>query len=873
MTSWLVEKLLRIGSGRRDLAETITGDLVSAGRGNTWVLIAGCGIAFRYMLDRSIRFVGQVRTTARPNRRPMFMNTLWLDLRHALRGLRKSPGFASVAILTIALGVGANTAIFSLVHAIMLAPLPYPAQSEIVRIWPGESVTMGWTVAFQGMESFRHVAGVTGASASMTGRGEPMELTGGSVTAGHFEVLGVRPALGRPFHADDQLPSAEPVIILSHALWLRAFAGDSSVIGSRVKISEGGEAEPRVVGIMPAGHVGLRGEWEYWTPSVVDPETDTPFSAEGCFCWQLIGRLAPGVSIAEANAEVGLVARRIWEHSPADLREEALATAVVQPMLDDMVGDADASLTVLFGAVSLVLLIACLNVANLLLARGEGRRRDLAIRSALGGGRYRLMAQSLFESLTLGVVGGVLGVLLAASLVRYFHSAIGDVLPRTMGVAVNGPVMTFALGITILASLIFGLAPALGVLRTDPRSALAYRPGMSGRRHRRIRDILVAVEVALAVVLAIGAGLMVRTMQSLNAVEPGFRTENLLTLRLNQMNPNVSGPEAVDGFYRQVREAVAALPGVQSAATTNSLPLTGPGWGWSYSVDTEPLDEGAALPNARFRLISPGYFTSLEIPFITGRDITEADVDGAEEVVVVNQSFVDRHFDSPAEAMGHIVGLNTGHEFRVVGVVPDNLHRSLASPARAEMYRPRLFFPVRRRYLIVATVADAASLAPSVQRAIWDIDPNVPILDVRTMNEVRAYSTRSSSFYLEVLGAFAALAIVLGMIGVYGVLSFVVNQSRQGIGIRMALGADGGRVLRNTVFQGLKPVLLGLSLGIAGAALATEILESLLFGITPTDGTTFVMVAGLILTTAVIATLIPARRAAAVDPMRVLRTD
>ncbi len=801
------------------------------------------------------------------------MNTLWLDLRYALRGLRKSPGFAAVAIVTIALGVGANVAIYSLVHAIMLAPLPYPQQADIVRIWPGESVTMGWVQAFEDTKSFTAVAGVTGARATMTGRGEPMELEGGQVTAGHFDVIGVRPALGRPFHPDDQRPSAEPVVILSHALWQQAFGGDSSVVGTLVDIAEGGGQRPRVVGVMPAGHVALNENWQYWTPGVIDPENDYPMSPSGCFCWQLTARMAPGVSQEEATAEVQLLAQRIWEHSPEDLRQEALTTAIVRPMLDDLVGDADTSLMMLFGAVSLVLLIACLNVANLLVARGEGRRRELAIRSAVGAGRMRLVAQSLFESLTLGLAGGVLGVGLATGLVRYFDGAIADVLPRTHGVAVNAPVLIFALVATVIASVVFGMAPALGVLRTDPSSVLAHRQGMSGRRHQRVRGALVAVEVALAVVLAIGAGLMVRTMRSLNAVDPGFRTDNLLTLRLYQPGENYRTPEAVDAYYREIRERLAGLPGVQSVATISSLPLTGQGWGWNYTVDTEPLPEGAAMPNARFRIISPDYFNTLNITFVAGRDITEQDVEGPDEVVVVNRSFVNRHYQSPAEALGRTVSLNTGHAFRIVGVVPDNLHRSLAAPARPEMYRPRLFFPVRRRYVIVATAGDPEPLAPMVRQAVWDIDPNVPILDVFTMAGVKRNSTRSSQFYLEVLGSFAVLALVLGMIGVYGVLSFVVNQSRQGIGIRMALGADGMRVLRDTVAQGLRPVLLGLALGTAGAIGATRILESLLFGVTSTDGMTFLTVAGLVLATAVLATLIPARRAAAVDPMTTLRTE
>ena len=408
MISWLVERILLVGTGRPDLAESITGDLVTTRRRSAWLLLAACGIAFRYLLDRSIRFVGRGRP--RSTRRPVFMNTLWLDLRYALRGLRKSPGFAAVAIITVALGVGANTAIFSLVHGIMLAPLPYPAQSELVRIWPGESVTMGWALSFQETSSFRAVSAYTGARATVAGLGEPLEVYGGGISANHFDVIGVRPALGRGFRPEDQRPSAAPVVVLSHELWQQAFGGDSSVVGSTIDMAEGGDQRPRVVGIMPEGYSPIDENWRYWTPSIIDPANDYPLSSEGCFCWELAGRLAPGVSLMAASSEIGMVAQRIHEHTPEDLREEALATAVVTPMLDDLVGSADRSLMILLGAVLLVLLIACLNVANLMLARGEGRRRELAIRSAMGAGRLRMLTQSLFESLSLGLVGGALGV-------------------------------------------------------------------------------------------------------------------------------------------------------------------------------------------------------------------------------------------------------------------------------------------------------------------------------------------------------------------------------------------------------------------------------------------------------------------------------
>jgi predicted permease len=868
----LAEALLRLATGRPDVAEAITGDLIATGRPGPWIVFTALRVGLRYGMERTVRRRRSRGISFPPSRNGPAMSLLH-DLRYALRGLRTAPAFTTIAVLTVALGVGANVAIYSLVHAIMLTPLPYPAPDDMVRVWPGESVTMGWLEAFQDTESFAAVAGVTGSRATMTGQGEPLELVGASVTASLFEVTGVRPAMGRPFTREDMRPEAEAVIIVSHRLWQSAFGGDSSVVGRTVDIAEGNGESPRVIGVMPAEHVALSEDWEFWTPSSVDLEEDYPFSSEGCFCWQMIGRLAPGVDLASASAEVGVLAQRIREQSPEDIREEALASAIAVPLLDDLVGDADTSLLMLFGAVTLVLLIACLNVANLLLARGESRSRDLAIRSAMGAGRRRLVAQSFLESVALGLGGGALGVLLAFGLVDYFQVAVADVLPRTGAVAVDVPVLLFALGVSVFAGVFFGLAPAIGTLRTDPGTLLAGRPGMTGRRQRRVRSVLVSVEVGLAVVLAIGAGLMVRTLRSLNDVDPGFRTENVLTLRLNQPGQAYRSVEAVDAYYREVRERLGALPGVQSVATINSLPLTGAGWGWHYTVDGEPLPEGTAMPNARFRLISPGYFRSFDIPVLLGRDLTEADVAGPTEVGLVNLSFVARHFDSPAEALGQTVRLNTGHAFTIVGVVPDNRHRSLADDARAEMYRPRLFFPVRRRYVVVATETDPDALIPVVRRAVWDVDPNVPILDVASMAEVRRYSTRGSQFYFETLGLFATLAIVLGMIGVYGVLSFVVNQSRHGIGIRMALGADGRRVLRETVVQGLRPVLAGLVLGLAGGVLASRLLENLLFGVTTTDVGTFATVGVMVLATAMVSAYLPARKAAAVDPMKTLRAE
>jgi len=796
------------------------------------------------------------------------------DFRYALRGLRRAPMFTTIAVLTVALGVGANSAIFSLVHGIAIAPMPYPQPDRLVRVWHDTWLTMGWSRTFDSAESFQSLSIFRSASSTLLGHGDPQELPGGDVSAEHFATLGVQPMLGRAFTSEDQAPGAEPVAILSFGLWQRAFGGDSGVVGRIVEVSYGSTPTVRVVGIMPQGHVPLRPGWEYWRPAEIDPEADAPGSSRGCTCWRVVARLAPGVSPGQASAEVAVLARRIQAGASQRMTVETLADAYVVPLLQDTVEGASAVLWILLGAVSLVLLIAVANVANLFLARGESRRREAAIQCAVGAPARRLASRALLESTLVGVAGGLVGLGIAIGLVRIFRPELALVLPRTDGIHLSLPVLAFTFAVSLAAAAACGLLPALGLSRTDPAAVLGTSRGSGGERaRRRLKQVLVATEVALAVVLVAGAGLMVRSLQRLRAVDPGIRTTGLLTLRLAPAGDAYRDIESLDRYFDRVVAEVEALPGVESAALIQSLPLSGEGWGWDYTVDNMTLAADEAMPNAGFRVVSDHYFSTLGIPLLAGRVMTNQDRDSGDEVAMVNRSFALRHFGSPQEALDHHITLNIDDDFRIVGVVADYLQFGLDAKPQPEIFRMNAPFPLRPRALIVATAGDPAALTESVRQAIWRVDPSVPLRGVMPMDAVIQRSLAGNRLFLRLFGAFAGLALVLAMVGIYGVLAFLVTHGRRALGVRLALGAPRGHVLLQTVRSGLTPVVAGLVGGLLVSFGATRLLGSLLFEVAPTDPPTYVAVCAVILGTALAACYFPARRAAGVDPLTVLRVE
>lgn len=869
----LLEFVLALATGSRAQAEGLLGDIAEENSipGTTNALsvgavLAALTVAATFAVARITRPVH--RDLPRPGSRDAMMTVLTQELRSALRLPWRAPGFATAAVLTLALGIGANTAIFSLVNAVVLRPLPFPDSEQLVRVWPGEAMTKGWVMAFENTESFSALAGVSWASATLSGTGRPIELRGGEVSEQFFAVTGVAPAHGRHFAAEDHAVGAEPTVLLSHELWMRAFGGDTSVVGQLVELADDDVGQRRVVGVMPAGYQPLYAQWEFWTPVVIDPQWDYPGSQMSATAWNMVGRLRDEATIDSATAEVAVIGAQIQESAPDRMAESALARAVTVPLLADMVDDERQPLILMLGAVALLLLIACTNVANLLLARGEARRRELSIRSALGASRRRLAAQLLSESLVLALLGGALGVAAAYGAIHYFRRDLINLMPRGGEVALDVNTLLFALAVSVLASVIFGMLPAIRAQRPTADA----RHGDSSEQ-RRANRVLVAVEVALAIVFLAGAGLMLRTLSAFGDVDPGFDTNGVVAVGVNAVGDNYDDPYALHGFFVEVEEEVAAIPGIPAPAFAMSLPFGDGSWGWNYTIDSDSYAEGAPMPNAGFRVVSTSYFDTLGIPLLAGRLLDADDVHGAEEVVVVNDAFARPHFERAEDAVGRVITLNTDDSFRIVGVVQGIRHLGFRSDPVPEMYRSFNQHPTRMRHVVARTAMDAESLGEAIQAVVWDIDPDVPVRDAITMDEIMRTSVHEARLFAQLLSAFAALGAVLAGIGVYGVVAYTVSRSRRALAIRMALGASASSVIRRSLREALAPVAVGAVAGLAGAAAAGELLASLLFGVTPRDPVTPAAVPLLLIALASAAAWLPSRRAARVDPAEVLRQE
>ncbi len=879
----IAELLLRIAIGDLERAHALIGDLEedayeTSGRtpSGTWLVLKASPIAARFLLDRALRPITERPRTSRAlpadERRISMIAMLWQEMGNALRLPMRAPAFVAAAAATIALGVGANTAIFSIVNTVLLEPLPYEEASRLVRVWPGETMTKGWIMTFEEAVSFEALAGYGGASATLTGVGRPLELDGGDVTREYFGVMRAAPLHGRTFADSDHAHGADPVVVLSHSLWVRAFDADAGIVGQLVSLADDDFAERRVIGVMPASHQPLDSAWDFWVPVRLNPKYDYPGSQMSCSCWNLIARLDSGVGLEAASAETRVIGEQIHTDAPDRLAEAALLRASAVPFLDDMVGDQQLPLLLLLGAVSLVLLIACTNVANLLLARGEHRRRELAIRAALGASQRRLAIQLLAESITLGLAGGALGLLLAQASIGYFRAALAAVVPRTTALQLDQRTLLFALVASLTASVLFGVVPALRVLDRGSARREGGRHGAT-RGQQRANRILVAVEVASAVVLLVGASLMLRSLQELTSVDPGFEPGNLVAVRVNAVGDRYSDPAALQAFYEELQAKSDALPGVTAVASIQDLPFGDGHWGWNYTIDSEPLPAGASMPGAGFRVVSSSYFPTLGVPILAGRNLRESDIHGAEEVAVVNDAFARRHFDTIEQIVGHTVTLNTGASFRVVGVVQGVRHTGFRSDPVPEMYRPLSQFPTRSRFLIARAEVNAASVGDDLQALVWDMDPDVPVRDPQTMTSVMRGSVAESRLFTELLGSFAALGAILAGIGVYGVVAYTVSRRQRAIAIRMALGAPAANVLRHTLREALSPVAIGAILGTLGAIGASQLLSSLLFGVSPRDPLTLVVVPVFLLVVATLAAALPATRAARVDPVSTLRQE
>jgi putative ABC transport system permease protein len=797
------------------------------------------------------------------------------DFRYALRSLAKSPGFTVAAIATLALGIGFNTAVFSLVDAAVLKPLAYAKPEDLVRVWdsnpsrgferfsaspPNFADWRAQNSTLSGMAAF------TEDDAILTEGGEPKRLTAYAVSPALFTVLGARPLLGRVFEPAEENPGREKTVVLSWEFWQRRFGGDQSVLGRRLSFEDGART---IAGVMPRGfRFPTRGA-DVWFPLVLDPKT---MENRGAHWLGVVARKKPGVGLAAAQADLSAVAARLAAAYP---EKNAGWGVVLEPLQEAISGSARKPLLLLLGAVTFVLLIACVNVASLLLARGTGRRREIAIRAALGAGRARLIRQMLTETMTLALAGGAAGVFLSIWGTEALVRLAGNSLPRAAEVVIGGRVLLYTLAVSMAAAVVSGLWPALRSSSPASGGALKASPGFAGETGRagRSRQLLLVAEIALTLVLLVGAALLLRSMAAILRVEPGVRPEGVLTARVALPNSRYSGREQIAAFYRQLSASLSTLPGVTAAGTTSFLPVTGR----NYTLSVKFLDHPVAAgdePSIAYRVASGGFFAAAGVPLKRGRLLSDEDTMASPLVAVVNEALAKRHFPGE-DPIGReiVIGDRVKKPRRIVGIVGNVLEEGLAEPPPAELYVPAAQIPWDEMAVLVRTSGDPSALAPAVRERIRALDPKIAVEDIQPLTEVVARSLGERRFAMLLLGAFAALALLLAAVGIYGVVAFLAGQRVREVGIRMALGARRADVLRLFLSESARFAGAGLAAGIVLAIAATRLMRTMLFGVGPTDIVSFSAVAVVLTGVAIAASFLPARRAAGISPMEALRHE
>ena len=811
------------------------------------------------------------------------MDELIQNIKYAFRSLVKAPAFAAVAMLTLALGIGANSAIFSVVNAVLLRPLPYVEPERVLRVkagWEGEYGN--WLSQPEiididdGVPSIARVGSWTEASGNLTGDGEPERVRAVFIMPEALELLGVSMARGRTFTADEGTAGNDGVALISDGLFRRRFGGDPGLVGRDIEIS--GRLRT-VVGVLPPDFrllTDFRGtQAEVFTPLIVNRDS---LLSRGNHSYHTVARLADGATIEQAQQELDALAARLTQEGQYQVERRFGFQAV--PAKDDVLGNVTPALGVLLGAVGFVLLIACANVANLLLARGEERLREMSVRAAMGADRSRIVRQLLTESLVLALAGGALGVGLAYAGTRFLVALDPTSLPRAQGVTVDGPVLAFTLGVAVLTGLIFGLAPALQAARHDPQSGLreATRSASGSRTRRTFRRALAVSELAFAVVLLIGAGLMVRTFQSLRQVDVGFEPEGILALTLSLPIATYPDDASVIDFYDRLLADVRALPGVEHAAAVRILPLTATIGDWS--IDLENYEEQPGdNPKGDWQAVTPGYFELMGIELVEGRVLEPTDDAAGTPVAVVNKTMADLYW--PDGAIGQRFRAGQRPWTTVVGVVEDVSRNALIEEARTEMYHPHAQYPVTmtaapRTMTLVVKAADGregGALFAPIRELVRTANPNLPVSDVRTVEDVLAAAVASERFMMTLLSIFGALAVMLAVVGIYGVQTYSVSRRTHEIGIRMALGAGRRRVLSLVLRESAGLVGFGLLLGTGLALGLTRLMAALLYGVGATDPLTFLAVPVLLGAFAILATWLPARRASGVPPSEALKSE
>jgi putative ABC transport system permease protein len=820
--------------------------------------------------------VEQMKEVYRDRRSLPVVETTFQDLRYGLRMLGRNPGFTVIAVLTLALGIGANTAIFSVVNALLLRPLPYPDSERLVWVEEVSKQTNTSQAAWGGhflawreqSQTLAGIATIDGGTRTLTGAGEPERVEVGQISAGCLPLLGVQPLPGgRNFSAAEDSPNGERVAILSHNFWQQRFGGEQDIVGRSVTLND---ADFTVIGVLPANFRFFY-RFDVWVPLALDPQAE--LAGPNRSFNSTVAKLKPGVSLEQAQAELDTLQQRYEMTRPEGKPRIDSRTRLV-PLQEHLLGNTRRPLLVLLGAVALVLLIACSNVANLLMARAVTRQKELAIRAALGASRWRLARQMLTECLLLAMAGGAAGLLLAywlTSLLGSLNStATFGEMGRLTAITIDRRVLGFTLLISLVTGLLFGLLPALRL--SHPNLNLSLKEGGRGSSFhgRGLRSALMVSEVALAIVLLIGAGLLIRSFVKLLDVDPGYRAENLLTARLALPPRYRDNPQRVQ-FYEQVLQRLAALPGVTSVGATSHLPLTGYNMGSTLRVEGRSPQPGEQEPGAPVARVNPDYFRTMGISLRAGRLFNDSDTEGAPGVTLLSETLARRLFpdEDPLGKRVSIGSLST----TVVGVVSDIRYAGLDGEIEQAVYLSYRQLPRPGMALLLRSAVEPASLAPALRDAVLEIDPALPVYDVMTMNERLSNSVAARRFNLLLLGGFAALALLLAGVGVYGVISYVVTGRTHEIGIRMALGAQSHDILGRFIKEGMALVLLGVALGSLGAFALTRLMTSLLFQVSANDPLTFVGVALLLSLIALMACYIPARRATKVDPLIALRHE
>jgi putative ABC transport system permease protein len=795
------------------------------------------------------------------------------DLTYGLRWLRKHPGFTALSVLTLAAGIGVNTAMFSVVHAVLLKPLPYADPDRIVWMtesgaevsnrWVSYPNFLDWRARNQVFES---ISTFRGWSANLTGRDQAENINARMVTAGYFKVMGATPQLGRDFTEADDQPGAPPVTIISHAFWQQRFGGDPNVVGKQVTLDD---KDHTIIGVMPENFVH-QGPPPLWL--LMGPMNWQTHTRDVRIAGSVVARLKPGVTIEQARAEMNRIAQQLFQEHP--VANAGADTITVVSLQDQITGNVSTVLKILLGAVGLVLLIACANVANLLLARAATRRKEFAVRAALGASRWRIVRQLIIESLLLAAAGGALGLIFASWAMSLLQKVAHETVPRMNYIEIDRRVLAFNIGATLVTGILFGLAPALRFSKTDLQETLKdSAAATTDGQGKKLRGALVVSEVAVSVVLLVGAGLMVKSLLLLLKSDNGFNPNGVLTMELKVSRNRYRKPAELSQFLNQALQRVQAQPGVETATLSANLPGVSDGWQTDIAPEGHPSLNPGELINVDWAIVGAGYFQTMKIPILRGRTFTREEDEQGKPVVLIDENLA-RRFWPNEDAVGKHLKYDSPVWHEIIGIVPEVRAYGSETKPLIKLYTPFGRSPQRTSTLSIRyRNTDPSALTAAVTRAVREVDKDVPVAEVATFDSILARESSSRRFSAGLFALFAALALVLAAIGVYGVLSYSVSQRTHEVGIRMALGAGRREVLRLFLRQGMVLVLLGLVLGIAGALALTRLMSSLLFGVSTTDFMTFAGVASGLVVVGLFACYIPARRATKVDPLVALRYE